>query len=261
MTTSPLASPVDSVQIAPPTGRHVRRHPSPVPRLAMQYRRRLLVSSLLAGACTGGGDAARVNDRTGVPPADAAAAYDDSVGRARQDSINRAQPGYVVDSILPPDEAWRRFTADIATQPAALANGAWSRDALVAKWVGAIEANDSVTVIRTAMNRPEFAVLVYPSSPSSRPPLYQPPAVLWNQLSSASLQGFRRAMVRLGGRPLGFLSYQCAPEPERQGDNRLWRDCTVRRVRSPGDTVMQRLFGAILERDGHFKFHSLGNDM
>ena len=35
----------------------------------------------------------------------------DSVARARQDSINRATPGYVIDSLLPPEEEARRFRA------------------------------------------------------------------------------------------------------------------------------------------------------
>src|SRR5512138_1154903 len=33
----------------------------------------------------------------------------DSIERARQDSINRSQPGYVVDSARPPEEDLRRF--------------------------------------------------------------------------------------------------------------------------------------------------------
>src|SRR5262245_43682316 len=55
----------------------------------------------------------------------------DSVARARQDSINRTLPGYVVDSIFPVDEEIRRFKAKIGGTPVTtLANGSASREAL-----------------------------------------------------------------------------------------------------------------------------------
>lgn len=240
----------------------MRRQFPASPRRPTLSCQRLIVWSVLFVACSSRGDPSTRNDRApSESPHAATYPTDDSIRRAHQDSLNRSPPGYIVDSTFPPDEAWRRFANGIGAPPAALANGATSRDALVQKWVDALESNDSVTVIRTAMNRPEFALLVYPASPSSRQPLYQPPAVLWSQLSSASLQGFRRSLVRLGGKPLGVLSYQCASAPVLQGKNRLWTDCRVHRIRASGDTITQRLFGAILERDGHFKFYSLANDM
>src|SRR3954471_18553957 len=63
-----------------------------------------LVSTALVVACRG----------ASPRPADSAAMradslQRDSIARARQDSVNRAQPGYVVDSILPTEEAVRRF--------------------------------------------------------------------------------------------------------------------------------------------------------
>ena len=56
----------------------------------------------------------------------------DSIARARQDSVNRAQPGYVVDSLLPIEEELRRFRAAIGGSPVtALAHGSASREELV----------------------------------------------------------------------------------------------------------------------------------
>ncbi|MDP1859792.1 MAG: hypothetical protein Q8K82_14055, partial [Gemmatimonadaceae bacterium] len=131
------------------------------------------------------------------PDASMSAGRADSIARARQDSVNRSQPGYVVDSILPPAEALRRFTADVSFPPTTFANGASSRDALVRTWVRALESNDSLALIRTAMNRPEFAFLVYRTSPHAAPPYNQAPALMWMQLSNASLKGFRRSLQRL----------------------------------------------------------------
>lgn len=46
-----------------------------------------------------------------------------------------------------------------------------------------------------------------------------------------------------------------------EGENRLWSECRVRRVSPAGDTVHQRIFGSILEREGGFKFVSYRNDL
>ena len=60
----------------------------------------------------------------------------DSIARARQDSINRALPGYVVDSILPIDEEIRRFAARIGGDPVtSFAHASASREALVRRIV------------------------------------------------------------------------------------------------------------------------------
>ena len=192
-------------------------------------------------------------------PASATTVQDDAVTRARLDSVNRAQPGYVIDSILPPDEAMRRFT-DGLPRTTAFAYGASSRDALVRQWVHAVERSDSLALIRTAVNRREFAFLVYPSLPLSSPPTYQPPAIAWLQLSNGSVQGFRRTLTRFGGRTLGFAGYRCPRPAERTGDLTVWRGCIVQRISEDGaqDAV---LFGAIVVRDGIFKFLSLANDL
>jgi hypothetical protein len=163
--------------------------------------------------------------------------------------------------MLSPEEALRRFQADIPGPPREFVNGADGRDALVHKWVRALEANDSLTLIRTAINRPEFAFLVYPSSPNARPPLYQPPDIAWMLLSSASVSGFRRTLVTYGGKSLHFLGYDCPKPAESQGANRVWANCTVRRLGTAGDTTVGELFGPIIERHGQFKFLSLANEM
>ena len=233
-------------------------------RLVRRARRGVLarpsLAALLVLACSQGD--ARTTHRD-APSSEVAARADSvaSADKARQDSVNRAAPGYVVDSILSPDEELRRFQTSIAAKPESLSHGADSRDALVRKWARALAARDSVTLIRLAVNRPEFAYLVYPDSPLGLPPYQQPTATSWLQLSNASVQGFRRSLNAFSETPLAVISYRCAPAPERQGANRVWRDCRVRHLRASGDTVVQRLFGPIIERDGRFKFLSLASDL
>src|SRR4051812_12390606 len=60
----------------------------------------------------------------------------DSIARSRQDSIDRAQPGYVVDSVLPVEEEMRRFRAAVGgSEVAAFRRASATRDELVARLV------------------------------------------------------------------------------------------------------------------------------
>ncbi|HEX4936486.1 MAG TPA: hypothetical protein VFV33_25065 [Gemmatimonadaceae bacterium] len=224
--------------------------------------RRAFVLSAIVACSPSGREASGTRPAAGPArpfPATAATANADSVARARQDAIDRARPGYIVDSILPPDEALRRFTERLP-RPATLANGAPSRDALVRRWVRAVERNDSLTLIRSAVNRGEFAYLIYPRSSLAHPPTYQPPDLAWLQLSNGSVQGFRRILQRHGGRSMGFAGYDCPRPAEREGDLTLWRGCLVQ-IAADGSVRRAALFGSIVERGGVFKFLSLANDL
>lgn len=197
--------------------------------------------------------------RDGQGAAYAATIDRDSVARVRQDSINRAQPGYVVDSILSPAEALRRFQ-DGVVNPGEFEHAEPSRDALVARFIRAVETNDSLSLIRSAVHRGEFAHLIYPQSPFAQSTRYQAPEVAWFQLSNGSVQGFRRTMARHGGSTMSSRGYRCPNPAERLGDLTIWRDCVLER--RAGDThTATRLFGPIVSRNGRYKFLSLANDL
>ena len=165
-----------------------------------------------------------------------------------------------VDSILPPHEALRRFRTGLAEPAAGLGGGERSIDSLVARWAGAVASHDTGTIRRLLLNRPEFAWLYYPSSPFAGPPYYQPPDLVWFQFQVNGEKGIVRVLRRLGGSDLRLRGVTCAEAPKVQGDNRIWERCMVRRE-VEGDTVSQRLFGGIIERDGRFKFISYSNEM
>ena len=78
---------------------------------------------------------------------------DDSARRALQDAANRRQPGYIVDSILPIEEALRRFRRDIEDPPRILRGGAVSMDSLIAGFVRSVEQRDSSTLARLVIDR------------------------------------------------------------------------------------------------------------
>ena len=181
--------------------------------------------------------------------------------RARQDSIVRARPGYIVDSILPVEEEIRRFQAMLGPRPSNFSNGATTRAALVARFVRAIERNDTTSLRRLVVDREEFGYLVYPTSPNVAPPYRQSPDLVWLMRSASTDKAVTRLMARFGGRPLGFAGHSCPVPAAHQAENTVWSGCVVRRAGDGGNTASLRMFGSIIERGGQFKFLSLSNGL
>lgn len=203
-------------------------------------------------------DSARGATRHSRPIADSARA--DSLARARQDSVNRATPGYVIDSVLPVEEELRRFRAAIGGAPVTeLQHASESRGALVKRFVRDLNAGDTADLARAVISPREFADLLYPTSPNTHPPYRQSPAFVWMQISGKSASGLTRALKRRAGQGFVYAGHECSSAPELQGVNRLWLACALRLESSAGDTTVQRLFGTIVERDGRFKFVSYAN--
>jgi hypothetical protein len=236
------------------------------PRIAPSACRRLMVGWTVAVTAISGGCGDRPTARaraaddvafTGTPSAVRDSADVAATG-ATHGAGTRPAPG-VVDSIVPIAEALRRFRADLGPAPGRL-DGAPSRDALVRRFVRAVETSDTNALRAMTLSRAEFAYLYYPESPLSRPPYEEPPALLWFRVSEGSSTGIVRVLRRYGGRSLGYRSYACEPTPKREGANTLWERCRVRHVRAPGDTVEERLFGSVVARGGRFEFVSYAND-
>jgi hypothetical protein len=186
----------------------------------------------------------------------------DSVARARQDSINRAQPGYVVDSIFPIPEALRRFRTAIGGETAtALTGGSSTREALVERLVKAIAAADTLTVRAMAVTPREFADLYYPESPYSRPPYQQQPAFAWEMIRTPSDGGMHDLFRKLGGSAITYVSHTCAEKVERSGATTRYTDCVVTTRDATAGEFTRRLFGSILEHRGQFKFLSYTNKL
>lgn len=213
----------------------------------------IALSSAVAACGPAGAEA-----RMALAAADSA--RNDSIARARQDSINRAQPGYVVDSILPIDEEIRRFKAAVGgREVAALQDASPSRDALVRRIVADVANGDSLDLARAAITPREFIDLVYPTSPYTHAPYRQAPGLVWMSIANHSQSGYTRLVRRRGGVGLALASYACDERPEIQGENRLWSKCVLRLVGPERDTTTQRWFGTILERAGRFKLIGYAN--
>jgi hypothetical protein len=184
----------------------------------------------------------------------------DAIARARQDSINHAQPGYVIDSILPIQEQLRRFRADLPDTLRDFEGGESSRDALVRSFARSLEVSDTAALLRLTISRAEFAWLVYPDSPLSERPYQQAPDVAWMRHAAASGAGLGRLLDRLGGMELRLQSWSCLDEPGEEGANTVWRDCGVRFGTTQVRQQTLRLFSSIIERNGRFKILSYAND-
>jgi hypothetical protein len=205
-------------------------------------------TALLVAACGQGHAAAIDSDRA------------DSLARVRQGSISRAQPGYIVDSILPVEEQLRRFRVGLHKPTDGFEGGAQSRDKLVSAFVRSLEAADTAALIRLTITRSEFAYLVYPESPLSALPYEQAPDLVWLRHAAASGTGLKRLLDRMAGSPLGFRSWSCSDLPSHEGMNRVWKDCTIRFAPAGRSTQTLRLFASIIARQGRYKILSYAND-
>ena len=186
----------------------------------------------------------------------------DSLARARQDSINRAAPGYVIDSILPPDEEARRFRAGLRGDSATeFVGGERSREALVRRFVRSLAAGDTNALRAMVVTGREFVDIYYPGSLYAKPPYHQPVGFAWRMIQGPSNSGFTRLVRRLAGHRMQFVSEKCEPRLVSEGKVHRHTGCLVRLVDERGDTVTKRLFGSIVEHRGRFKFLSYTNDM
>jgi hypothetical protein len=176
-------------------------------------------------------------------------------GEARADTTGA---GRVVDSLLPREEALRRFRDGLPLSDS-LAGGASSRDELVQAFVRALSTSDTAGLARMAVSRSEFAYLYYPTSPRGKPPYDLEPGVMWFLQVQHSDRGLTRALKFYGGKPMALLGYDCGDRASREGENVVHGPCSLRWRDPDGHTAAVRLFSQILERDGRFKFLSYAN--
>ena len=168
--------------------------------------------------------------------------------------------GRVVDSILPREEALRRFREGLPPADS-LSGGAESRDALVAEFMRALGAADTAAIAGLAITRSEFAYLYYPTASQGLPPYSLEPGLMWFTLFEQSNSGIRRVLQLYGGAPMRLVDYDCGAGNHREGDNTVYGPCVVRWRGKDGDTVAVRLLGQIVERGGRFKVLSYANKL
>ena len=166
----------------------------------------------------------------------------------------------VVDSAIPREEALRRFRSGLAPIDS-LEGGEASLEALVEAFVLAVETKDTSTFRRLSLSLREFAWLYYETNPQSQPPYDLDPALFWFMLERNNRGGLIKLLEERGGKPVGYLRSRCEGSPSRQGENTVYGPCLIVRRGVRGDTVEERLFGPIIQRQGKWKFVSYSNKL
>lgn len=190
-----------------------------------------------------------------------ACALEDSATKTPDSVANPASITAVIDSVLPVEEALRRFRADIPLAPSGLSGGATTREELVKSFVQALQEGDTTALDRMLITRAEFAYLYYPTSRASKPPYEESPDLNYLRSREHTGKGIRRALNLVGGRPTRYAGYMCSASKRTEGENTLWGPCTVKADTGAGGSVELSLFGTIIERAGHFKFLSYANQL
>ncbi len=165
----------------------------------------------------------------------------------------------IIDSILPRGEALRRFQSELS-HVSAFRGGARNRNELVDRFVEAIEGQDTAALSRLVVSKAEYAFLYFPTSVYTRKPYELSPDIAWLLSEQNSRKGFIRLTRRLGGKSLDLRGYECS-DAVTEGENRFWRTCQVTYVEGANRAPQKKkLFGAIIERSGSYKFLSYAND-
>lgn len=170
-------------------------------------------------------------------------------------------PSGVVDSALPIAKLLERFRRDTPETLTVLTGGADSPELLSRTLLTALAARDSAAVRTLVLSRAEFAWLYYPHSQFVTRPYELGPELVWLTHAAASEKGARRLLNRFGGRPLRFVSLSCPAPAEPEGPNSIISGCAMRFADGDGAPRTLRLFGALLNRNGRYKFLSYANDL
>lgn len=226
-------------------------------------------------ACSGGDDAARRADAlaaadtpledgavrqpipAGIDPAMVTWRSDGGLIPSR-DSLQKA-PGYVVDSIFPPDEALRRFQAELEGPPVtALTDGAESIDRLLGEYWRLLAAGDTTALTPLVVSKPEYAYLYFPES--DEPASGMQPRISWLLLSNNSGRGLTRALAAATADAGEMRGTVCGPKHTVVGASFIHGPCGIVRARASGvDTLL--IATHIIERGGIFKLMSFTNEM
>jgi hypothetical protein len=172
-----------------------------------------------------------------------------------------APSGGVVDSALPIPVLLDRFRATVTDTPTVMRGGAASPRALAAALLSALTQHDTAAVRALAVSRAEFAWLYYPHTRYTAPPYELGPELVWLQQVLASEKGAVRLLRRYGGQRLTLGAVTCPDPPTVEGPNHLLAGCRVRFSARDSGPVELRLFGALLNHDGQYKFLSYANDL
>jgi hypothetical protein len=140
--------------------------------------------------------------------------------------------------------------------PAPLEHTFESPEALAREVLKLVEFRDTHRLGQLALSEREFADLVWPELPASRPERNLPLDYVWGDLRTKSRAHLGRIAEQFGGRRYELVGVSF------RGETTTYRSYVVHRkaeliVReADGHEDRLRLFGSVLERDGRYKLFS-----
>ena len=176
-----------------------------------------------------------------------------------REAAPEAEAAVRVDSIHAPAEALARFRDGLPIADS-LAGGAPSRDTSVARFVRAVERQDTAAIRGMVLSRAEYGWIYFPSLQRMNPGTRMQPEVMWMLHSQESEKGITRVLRRLGAGQARFAGYACEDAPQVEEANRYFHQCAIETIAPDGETASLKLFGSVIERGGRWKIVSYGND-
>lgn len=225
----------------------------------MRLSRLILLSGLLA--CGDGDRSAQT--RQPIP-----AGIDSAMVEWRSDGMLipspdslRKTPGYVIDSILPPDEALRRLQQEVTDPiPTRLTGGATSRPALIRAYWQALQRTDTAAIRTLVVSKAEFAFLYFPESALFASGMQPVPA--WVLYEAQSGRGLTAASSRARTATTAQAVLQavtCRDEGRIEGASMTSGPCGVVMRWPDQRTDTLWIASTVIRRDGRYKLLGLDN--
>jgi hypothetical protein len=119
-----------------------------------------------------------------------------------------------------------------------------------------LAARDRGTLLSLAVDEDEFRELVWPELPSARPEVNLPVEYAWGRLSQNSRLHLARTLAAHGGRRYTLVAVRFGDQPQQYASFTVHPEAELDVRDVTGAVMTLRLFGSLLERDGHWKVFS-----
>jgi hypothetical protein len=167
----------------------------------------------------------------------------------------------VVDSVIPREEALRRFREGVP-EVRELSGGVASRAALATAVTRALASRDTAALNTLLLTKEEFAWLYYPTAAQGLPPYDLSPSLYWFTLEGRNGRALRSLLDDPTSVGAKYVSHVCDSASTKEGENTLWGPCILRSTGRDGKPLTARSLSLVIERGGKWKVvsYSAGRD-
>jgi hypothetical protein len=152
------------------------------------------------------------------------------------------------------------FLARCGRPVSPLTGGSTSAAMLAAAVVSAFERGDIATLRTLALNEHEFRDHVWPELPAAKPERNLPFSFVWGDLHQKSEAALSRTIQGIRGQRFRVISVEALGGTTQYKTYAVHRETQLTVKNAEGQEQRIRLFGSVLEKDGHFKVFSYVTD-